>query len=462
MNSTIEVLNNYLVNVDLRIEATVLGSAINQPQLVASLLKTIQKPSVFYDPFHQQAYQAIARLYEQGEVIDLVTIRNYLKKQGHDPVEAFTKLISLTENAYAVSIDHHCKILYELAVKRYMGQYGQRLVHAANDPTTDALQLLERLNGDVDGIMGSIAAMGERQVSDYLRDVFTELDAKKAGKRTGLTFGIDLLDQRTGGWEPGNYVILAGGTGQGKTGFCTHIIRHRCLELNSPVGLFSLEMSGSEVLKRLIASETNYSNSEINRGAVDLALIHKQASSLAQMPLYVHDKPVQALDLQFKVREWVRRYGVKLVIIDYLQLIKDPRYKSAYERVSNLSMDLKALAQELGIVILALSQLSREYEKRKGWDMRPKLSDLRESGQLEQDANAVLMLFRPHKYGLEYEGGGVVNEHTLELHGLKFRSAKATERESPFLFDYDGATNKLLRYGALSNGFSPNGADMPF
>lgn len=448
-----EFIPNHLINVDEALEATVLGSVLNQPRLAGDLLRYVRKRAVFYKPEHQHIYDATAALYTAGEPIDMKLVANWLKQQGQGERLGLIDLVELSTNAYLPSIDSHCLILFQLAIKRFLAQYGQRLARAAHDPTTDALALLARVNTDVDDILGNISSIGEKSTDDYLKQVFSDIEEKKAGRKKGVTFGIQELDERTGGFAPGNYVILAGGTGQGKTGLVVNLIRHQCLDEKNHVGLFSLEMTGAEVMARLLAAETDYSNSEINRahGLQWTTLLHKSARLQGMNTLHIHDKPVQSLELQYKIREWVRRYGIKIVIIDYIQLVKDSRYKSAYDRLTNLSPDLKALAQELGIVIVAVSQLSRAFEKRDGIDKRPMASDLRESGQLEQDANAILMLFRPGKYDIQYEDNSV-DEFTMELHGVKFRGAKPTERNNPWLVDYDGACNRIARFGSLQFG----------
>lgn len=440
---------NYLVNVDEALEAKVLGSVLNEPRLTGVLLKYIKKAAVFYKPAHQCIYEAVSKLYHRADPIDLLTVSRQLTTAGANVDVA--ELADLTTGAYLSQVDTHCLILFQLAIKRFLGNYGAKLQQAAYSSTSDPLKLLHKINDDVDLILGNISSIAEKTANDHLRQVFADIEDKQAGRKRGITFGITALDERTGGFAPGNYVVLAAGTGQGKTGFTTHIVRHQCLIEKNSVGVVTLEMTGAEYMARLVAGETNYSNSEINRAhSINVGQAIERSSRLVDMPLYIHDKPVESIELQFIIREWVRRHGVRLVIIDYLQLVRDSRYAKAHDRVTNLSVDLKALAADLGIVILVLSQLNREFEKRRGIERRPMKSDLRETGQIEQDANAILFLFRPHLYDIQYEDNSV-DKYTLELHGAKFRSADPTDRHDPWLFDYDGACNRIEKFGTMRN-----------
>ncbi|WP_338876946.1 DnaB-like helicase C-terminal domain-containing protein [Spirosoma sp. SC4-14] len=446
-----ELMPNYLINVDEQLEAMLLGSVLNAPHLTGNLLKYIKKPSVFYNPRHQAVYKALSTLYQQGDPIDLVLVNRWLQSnQADNSIDAYY-LSDLVNQGHLTGIDRHCLQLFKLAIKRYLGQYGGELRRKAMEPHTDPLELINLLTADVDTILGAISSMQEKSAKDFLKEVFNDLEDKQAGRKRGLTFGVTDLDDRVGGFAPGNYVVLAAGTGMGKTGFMVHVIRHQCLVEQNPIGVVTLEMTGAEYMARLVAAESDYSNSQLNRANVDIDTLYQRTQRLVNMPLHIHDKPLESVELQYIIREWVRRKKVKMVVLDYLQLVKDSRYPARIDRVSNLSMDLKALAGELGIVIVAISQLNRDFEKRKDFDKRPMLSDLKESSQLEQDATAVLFLFRPFKYGLQYEDGSA-DVHTMELHGLKFRGAQPTDRHEPWLLDYDGACNRVARFGSLKYG----------
>ncbi|GAB3882801.1 replicative DNA helicase [Spirosoma agri] len=447
-----ELMANHLVNVDEPLEAMVLGSVINFPKLASTMVQYIKKPVVFYNRQHQAVYQAIVSLYQEGEPIDLVIINRWLRANKAEETIDAVFLTELTGQGNLNSIYRHCNLLFQLAIKRYLASYGADLRRLSLEADTDPLKLLSTLAGNIDSILGNLASMQEKTANDYMNEVFTDIIEKQDGRKKGILFDVKELDERTGGFAPGNYIVLAAGTGMGKTGFMIHAIRHQCLIEKNPIGVVTLEMSGAEYMARLIAAETDYSNSELNRAmSVDVSTLYQRTGRLVDMPLHIHDKPVESIELQYIIREWVRRKKVKMVVIDYIQLVEDPRYPNARDRVSAMSRALKNLARELGIVIVAVSQMSRDWEKRKEFDKRPQLSDLKETSQLEQDGNAVLFLFRPFKYGLQYEDGSA-DEHTMELHALKLRGARATDRDDPWLLDYDGACNRLARFASLRYG----------
>ncbi|SOD81091.1 replicative DNA helicase [Spirosoma fluviale] len=444
-----ELTTNHLVNVDEHLEAAILGTILSEPRQAGTMLNIIRKRSIFYSTRHQLVYDAIAELYAQDKPIDLVIVNRWMRAHKADQDISTSYLLDLMGQSYLTTIEPHCLILFQLAVKRYLGQYGRDLSRYAIDPAIDAFALISRLSTDIDAIMTNVTAMQRKTANDYLRESFQDIEDKKAGRKTGITFGIKQLDERTGGFSEGNLVVLAAGTGQGKTGVATHVIRHRCIDLQSPTGVVTLEMTGKEYMDRFIAAETSYSNSEINKGiGVDEMVLFNRTRRLVDLPLYIHDKPDEFPQLVLIIREWVRQHKVKVVVIDYLQKIKDSRFIKALERVTRHSGDLKDLAAELGIVILLLAQFNRDWEKRKEWDKRPMMSDLKESSSIEQDANAILFLFRPDRFGLQY-ADLTCDKYTMELAGAKFRGAEPTDRDDPWLLDYDGACNRLAPFNTL-------------
>jgi replicative DNA helicase len=433
----------HLVNVDLELEAAVLGTVLTTPVKAVDLLRYIPKPGVFYGRFHQQVFEAIADLYGQGLSCDSLAVSQWLRQHGYDRRE----LAGLTGQGGYYELAPKCLYLYELAIKRYLGQYGQRLLRASADPATDALGLLQRIDGDIDSILDSIQAMKRPTVKDHLREFMTDLEQKAQhdGPYTGLSTGIRILDEQTNGLKPGGFYVLGAGTSVGKTAVAGHLVKHQVLEVGNPVGLFTLEMKGKEILSRFVAAETGYSNYELDCGkGLDQRRIQDVVTRLSEVPLYIWDKPIELLQLKYQAAEWKRRHGIKLLVIDYLQLIKHSLVKSRYDRVSDISSTCKELAQELDVAVLALGQLNRDHDRREGWKKRPKLSDLRESGQIEQDSDGVMMLFRPHRYGLTYQDRSVIiTEQTLEIHLPKWRNGIPTDENDPLLAFYDAPTNRV-------------------
>lgn len=435
--------NTQLVNVDLDLEAAILGTVLATPVKAQDLLRYIPKAGVFYDPVHQQIFAAIAELYGQGLSADALAVSQWLRRHGHDGA----RLAAVVNQGGYFELAPKCLYLYELAIKRYLGQYGQRLLQASADPTTDALALLQRIDGDIDRIQEAIQSMQRPTVRDHLRAFLADLEQKALheGPYSGLSTGIRILDEQTNGLKPGGFYVLGAGTSIGKTAVAGHLVKHQVLQLEIPVGLFTLEMQGKEILSRFVAAETGYSNYQLDRGKdLDHDRIQAAVSRLSQVPLYIWDKPIELLQLKYQAAEWKRRHNIKLLVIDYLQLVKNSLAKNRYDRVSDISTTCKELAQELDVAVLALGQLNRDHDRREGWKKRPKLSDLRESGQIEQDADGVIMLFRPHRYGLTYQDSSViVTEQTLEVHLPKWRNGMPTAEHDPLLVFYDAPTNRV-------------------
>lgn len=433
----------HLINVDIELEVAILGSVLTTPAKADDLLRYIHKPGVFYQADHQHVYEAIADLHAQSYECDLLAVNQWMRSHGYDSAKLY-KL--LDQNVY-FELAPKCLALLELAYKRFFVQYGQRLTRQASDPTTDALQLLEQLRRDLDNIQDAINAIKRQTANDHLQTWLNDFSAKEksTGIFTGLSTGISVLDEQTNGLKPGGFYVLAAGTGVGKTAISGHIIKHQILEKRNHVGLCTLEMKGSEILGRFIAAETGYSNYELDRGkGLDAHRINKAVTYLSDAPLHIWDKPIELTQLKYQASEWKRRHGIKLLVIDYLQLVKHSLVKNRYERVSEISSTCKELAQEMDVAVLALAQLNRDHDKREGWKKRPKLSDLRESGQIEQDSDGVLMLFRPHKFGLTYENNStIITEQTLEIHIPKWRNGMPTDEDYPLLAYYDAPTNRV-------------------
>ena len=306
------------------------------------------------------------------------------------------------------------------------------------------------MQADLAQLIAQLSNQNEKGPGDYLREVLADLEERQQGIRHGLTTGIPILDNRTGGFQPGNFVILAARPSTGKSAFLVHWLLHHLLDLQQGAGLFTLEMTGKEVLSRKLAYQTGYSNFQLQRDdKLDLNYIHQKLGGLPTMPLHIWERSIQLPELLNTAREWHRKDGISLVAVDFIQLVRDSRYNKALDRVTEVSTNLKALAQDTGMVVVGLSQLSRECDKRSGWDRRPVLSDLRDSGSLEQDANNVLMLFSPHRNNLRYDDGSS-NEHTLEIHALKLRNGKPTQPgpdpgdNGPLVVNYDAAVNRIL------------------
>ena len=411
----------------------------------------------------------MASLYEQGLEIDLISVKKEYQRMGfgQEGIETSTCWANSIAGYLAElmacgtlynRLGQKCLILLQLAFKRYLWQLGARIMQQAGDPTTDALALIDQGREWFDKMLEDIQSIGEKNALSYLTAVLNQIEQQQLSPESlaGLATGIIALDKLTAGLKASNLIVLAARPAMGKSAVALFIIRHITLTLDLPVGLVTLEMSGQEVMQRLVAMETGYSNFQLDRADCDLATVHRKVGRLSRIPLHIHDKPITLTELRLKAFDWKRRHKIGLLILDYLQLVEVVGAKTETEQVSKVSRVLKELASELGIPVLALSQLNRESETRKDFDKRPMLSDLRQSGQIEQDANAIWFLFRPHYYGLNYPDGSATDQ-TLEIHVAKSRNGPTTERDNPLLVRYDKAINMLYDY--QFNGFRPLSQD---
>lgn len=440
---------DHFVNVDEDLEAAILGSVLAEPNRLHDFLRLLPKATAFYIPKHQYLHAAFATLYRSGQLIDIYTVTNYLRTNNLLGKLSAYELTEIAGRGVPGNFEGKCRILFQLAMRRYLHRYGSKLASSCLNPTLDAMEMLNRVQDDLSQIMTQLVTQDERGPAEFLKEVLEELDARQAGQSPGLTTGIPLLDQRTGGFEKGNFVILAARPSTGKSALLLHWLLHHTMTLKEPAGVFTLEMKGREIMRRALAHSTGFSNFELQRGkGIDMQRVHQQVGPLADMPLKIRDLSVQLPELLSTAREWHRRQGITLLAVDYLQLVRDSRYSKAYDRVSEVSTSLKALAQDTGMVVVGLSQLSRECERRTGWDKRPMLGDLRESGNLEQDANTVLMLFSPHRNNLIYDDQSSTKQ-TLEIHALKLRNGSPTQAGSnpgtngPLVVRYDAPTNRI-------------------
>ncbi|MCK8493556.1 hypothetical protein M0L20_16945 [Spirosoma sp. RP8] len=445
-----QLSSNHLINVDEDLERVILGSVLAEPARLHDLLRLVPKANAFYSPKHQLLYTALSALYAEGQSVDLMSVSHYLRTHKLLDKLPLHELAEIMGQGVPGNFEAKCRILFQLALRRYLHQYGGKLYRAALDPSVDALTLINSVQDDLNQITAQLMTQDERGPEHFLAEVLADLDARQRGLPPGLTTGIPILDNRTGGFEPGNLVILAARPSTGKSALLVHWLLHHTLTLQQGAGVFTLEMKGKEVMRRALAHQSGFSNFELQQGTgVDMPRIHQHVGGLAQIPLHIRDLSIQLPELLSTAREWHRRHGISLLAVDYIQLVRDSRYPRTYDRISEVSTSLKTLAQDTGMVVVGLSQLNRECEKRTGWDRRPVMGDLRDSGSLEQDANNILMLFSPHRNGLRYDDGSS-NEQTLELHALKLRNGKPTQAggdagdNGPLVVGYDAPTNRIL------------------
>ena len=371
------------------------------------LLKIIEilSPEDFYRSAHQKIYDAMLMLFEKNEPIDLITLTNDLKQKNQlEDIGGASYLASLIDTVpFAVNAEHYARIIYEKSCLR-------QLIHKANEITRECFEDQNDLEYIVDFAERSIFEISERKVSQAFTPIsqiidgnIETLEEKQANKSlvTGVPSNFKDLDRLTAGFQNSDLIILAARPSMGKTALALNIARNAAIEHNVPVAIFSLEMSKEQLSLRMLCAEARMDSSRLRSGFFsmeDWENITEAAGVLAETPIFIDDSPViSSTEIRAKSRRLKMDQNIGMIIIDYLQLMRSNRSMERRDlEISDISRSLKALAKELNVPVIALSQLNRMLEQRT--DKRPKLSDLRESGALEQDADVVAFIYRDEVY----------------------------------------------------------------
>ncbi len=394
----------------LELERLVIGALLIDKEAF-SVVSEILSPETFYEPRNQKIYQAIQTMNMDERPVDIMTVIEELKKEG--TLESAGGTAYVLEISQAVStaahIEYHARILAQKYTARQLIHYASDVETRAFDETVDVDELMQHAEGELFELSQKNMKQDFTQIKSVVKEA-TEILQRAASNTTGLTgvpTGYTGLDEMTSGWQASDLVIIAGRPAMGKTAFALSLAKNIAVDNNMPVGFFSLEMSNVQLVNRLIANVCEIPGNKILNGQLDQlewARLDKNIGRLENAPIYIDDTPgLSVFELRTKARRLVREHQVKVIMIDYLQLMNanGMHFGNRQEEVSTISRSLKGLAKELNIPILALSQLNRTVEKRDdNQSKRPQLSDLRESGAIEQDADMVLFVHRPEYYHL--------------------------------------------------------------
>lgn len=394
----------------LELEEAVLGAMMIDKKGVDDVIDILQ-PDAFYKDAHKHIFEAIVQLFTETQPIDLLTVSAQLKKNGKLEVAGGDfYLIQLTQKiASSAHIEFHSRIILQKFIQRSLIRISSEIIEASYDETADVFDLLDQAESKLYEVtQGNIKRSSETAQSLVLQ-------AKKrieeiAGKEglSGVETGFTNLDKLTSGWQPSDLIIIAARPAMGKTAFVLSMARNIAIEFGHGVALFSLEMASVQLITRLISSETGLSSEKLRTGKLEpheWEMLSTKVKNLEKAPLYIDDTPsLSIFDLRAKCRRLVSQHNIKIVIVDYLQLMtaggNGKGGGNREQEISTISRNLKALAKELNVPVIALSQLSRAVETR-GSSKRPLLSDLRESGAIEQDADIVSFLYRPEYYKID-------------------------------------------------------------
>jgi replicative DNA helicase len=392
----------------VELEEAVLGAIMLERDAVLSVLDILKKES-FYKESHQKIYQAIVDLSSKQKAIDILTVTEELRrKKDLEEIGGPLFITQLTSKvASAAHLEFHARIIQQKYIQRELIRVSSTIQKLAFDETIDVDDLLDQAENDLFQIAEGNIKRETSKINVLITDAIHQIEeaAKREDHLSGVPSGFTKLDRLTSGWQKSDLIIIAGRPSMGKTAFVLTMARNIAVDLGRPVAFFSLEMASMQLVTRLIVSETELPSNRIRNGRLEdyeWKQLEYKIKSLVDAPIFIDDTPaISIFELRAKCRRLKVQYNVELIIIDYLQLMTGSGdvKGSREQEVSTISRALKSIAKELNVPVIALSQLNRSVELRSG-NKRPQLSDLRESGAIEQDADLVIFLHRPEKYDL--------------------------------------------------------------
>lgn len=403
---------------NLDLENVILG-AVMLEKSAYDLVNDILQPNCFYSDAHQKIYSAIQSLTRKNYPVDMMTVVNELKSAGElENIGGVNAIIKLTNGVVSsANIEVHCRIVLEKYLLRELIRISGEVITKAYDETNDVFEILDYTEENVSGLRMNNIRKDFTSLQNVMQDNLRRIEELRLIEEsvTGVASGFYDLDYVTSGWQPTDLIILAARPSVGKTAFALTLAKNAALSFKEEfrikkvtkqkaVGFFSLEMSNRQLVNRVLSSDSEVWLWRLRNGKVDnqqMDNLYRSADRLNKIEIYIDDTAALKIqEFKTKARIMVRKHNVGIIVIDYLQLMKDPTKKLREQEISSISSQLKEMAKELDIPIIALSQLSREYAKAGAAAREPQLSDLRESGAIEQDADIVLMLFKPSEESL--------------------------------------------------------------
>ena len=417
-------------------EQTILGGLIMHPDYIISI-QPILKIDYLYHYQHKVVLRALYSLHESNQGIDLVSVVSEIRRMNELKDIGGAIFVSQLTTANLIHpdlLEEKVRYIHQLFMLRELKNIGEQIMNYSSEPSADPFKITETFEAKISQII-SIRNERIKSVGDIFTDLVTEIkEVLEKGIPTGILTGLKNLDKQTGGWQNGNLIIIAGRPGMGKTATCLQLAKYPA-STGIPVAIFSLEMTGQELVGRLASSESRISSTLINQKKLDrfqLSTLGSNCMNLIDMPIYIDDTSGLTIsDLRNKAKKLFYERNLKLIIVDYLQLMRGEGEGNREQEISSISRGLKGLAKELNIPVIALAQLNRQCEARQ--DKRPILSDLRDGGSIEQDADIVSFLFRPEMYRDYYNDGYEINgrkediTHLMLFDIMKGRGLKTGE-----------------------------------
>jgi len=397
---------------NIEAEQSVLGGILIENEAINRVME-ILAPEDFYREAHRKIYHALIELSERDEPADLITTTNELRKKGElEMVGGASYLAYLIDSVpSAANIEYYARIVKEKAILRKLIETSTEIITQSYEDRTDVEAFLDEAERAIFEISEKRVRPSFFSIKEIVKESFKNIEQlyKKKELVTGVPSGFKELDRLTAGFQPSDLIIVAGRPSMGKTAFCLNIAQYAAIEGRVPVAIFSLEMSKEQLVLRMLCSEAQVEGTRLRTGYLgesDWPKLTMAAGTLSDAPIFIDDTAaLSVLELRAKARRLKSEHGLGMIIIDYLQLMKGRgKAESRQQEISEISRSLKALAKELNVPVIAVSQLSRKTEERTG--NRPQLSDLRESGAIEQDADVILFLFREEVYHRTEENRG--------------------------------------------------------
>ena len=430
-------------------ELAVLGSMLSSKEAVSKSIQWL-KSDDFYKDVHAIIFSAMDKLADKSEPIDTLSVSEYLKKNNDlEKVGGIYFITGLVDTVpTAAHVEKYAKIVAEKSLLRKLILLSHQIAKEAYDDNNDINDILETVEKSMFKITQNQLKGGFQQINPIMLEALNVLEEqrKKGGSITGVPSGLVDLDQITSGFQNGDLIIVAGRPGMGKTALALSMIRNAAIDTKIGIGMFSLEMGNQSLAMRLLCAEARVNMHFVRTGKLPRKLwsnLSYAAGELEKAPIYLDDTPaITVRELRAKARRLVAEEKVNMIVVDYLQLMQGPRgSENRQQEISVISRSLKALAKEINLPVIALSQLSRAVEQRQ--DHRPQLSDLRESGAIEQDADIVIFLYRPWIYSKEQE-----DEGKAEIIVAKQRNGPTGKLDATFISQY-------ARFENQSNSESP-------
>jgi replicative DNA helicase len=425
------------------LEEAVLGAIMLEKNAVNEAID-ILKPESFYKESNQRIFESITDLFQNTEPIDILTVTKRLQKKGELDLVGGPFYISQLTNrvASAANIQYHSRIIAQKYIQRELIRIASEIIKDSYDETVDVFDILDEAEQKLFDVAEGNIRKNYEKIDSVVHQAIVELEAKHENKEgvSGVPTGFMSLDRITGGWQKNDMIVIAARPSMGKTAFVLSMARNAAVTFNKPVAFFSLEMSSVQLVNRLISAESGIPGDRIMRGQLEeyeYSQIHSKIKELTEAPLFIDDTPaLSVFEFRSKCRRLKQQHDIQLAVIDYLQLMSGGNTGGNREQeISTISRSIKEVAKELNIPIIALSQLSRSVETR-GGDKRPMLSDLRESGAIEQDADIVAFLYRPAYYGITEDEEHNNIEDLTEVLVSKHRNGATGLVKLRFIKDY--------------------------